>query len=248
MPSMLITGASAGIGAEIAIYAARAGYDIGVGFRSDDDGAEATAEQIRKAGQRAELLRGDCAIAADVAGIFAAHISAFGLPDVVVNNAGIVPPRGRSLVDATVEEIDRVLAVNTNGAVYVAREAARHMSTSRGGKGGVIVNISSAAARLGSAGEYVDYAASKAAVDTLTIGLGHELATEGVRVVGVRPGIIETGIHAKGGRPDRIEAIAPRVPLRRAGTTSEIAATVLFLASEAGSYITATSIDVSGGR
>jgi len=184
----------------------------------------------------------------DVDRIFAEHIAAFGPPTAVINNAGVVPPRGRPLADATPQEIAQVISVNVTGAIYVARQAVRTMSQQRGGHGGVLVNISSVAARTGSAGEYVDYAASKAAIDTLTTGLALEHARDGVRVVGIRPGLIETGIHAKGGAPDRAARIAPAIPMGRVGQPDEIADAVMFLISDAASYITGTSIDISGGR
>ncbi|MGB0498372.1 MAG: SDR family oxidoreductase, partial [Rubricella sp.] len=223
-------------------------YDVGIAYRSDHAGAEAVADAVRSHGGGAALIAVDVSDPGAVADMFDAHAAAFGTPHAVVSNAGIVPPRGRSLIDATVEEIDRVIAVNTLGALYVAREAGRRMARSRGGDGGVILTISSIAARLGSAGEYVDYAASKAAVDTMTLGLGHELARDGVRVVSLRPGTIETGIHAKGGQPDRTARVGPLVPMGRVGTVEEIAETALFLISDAASYITATAVDVSGGR
>lgn len=248
MTSILITGASAGIGAEIARRAAADGHDIGLNYRSDTAGAQSVADEIRALGRRVVLLRGDISDAQQVAQVFADHIAALGVPDAVINNAGIVPPRGRPLADSTPDEIALVINVNVTGAFYVARQAVRTMSVARGGAGGVLVNISSVAARTGSAGEYVDYAASKAAIDTLTLGLAHEHARDGVRVVGIRPGLIETGIHAKGGEPGRPERIAPAIPMGRVGQVGEIADAALFLISDKASYITGTMLDISGGR
>ncbi|MEM8742803.1 MAG: SDR family oxidoreductase [Pseudomonadota bacterium] len=248
MPSVLITGASAGIGAAIARAAAAAGYDVGINYRSDRAGAEATAEAVRTAGRAASLLPGDVGVEADVLAMFAAHSAALGPPAAVVNNAGIVPPKGRPLADASAADMAEVIRINVMGALLVAREAVRAMSRARGGAGGVLVNISSVAARRGGPGEYVDYAASKGAVDTLTTGLAAEHAADGVRVVGIRPGLIETGIHAKGGAPDRLDRLAPSVPMGRAGTAEEIADVALFLISDSASYMTGCTIDVSGGR
>ena len=248
MSSILITGASDGIGAEIARRAARAGHDIGIGYRGNTDGARAVADAVAATGRRAVLLRGDVAEAQDVARIFVEHATAFGAPSAVVNNAGIVPPSGRPLADADPADMARVIAVNVMGALHVARQAVRAMSLARGGTGGVLLNISSVAARTGSAGEYVDYAASKAAVDTMTLGLAHEHARDGIRVLGIRPGVVDTAIHAKGGAPDRATRLAAAIPAGRAGTTAEIADVALFLLSDAASYVTGSILDVSGGR
>ncbi|MEM9048959.1 MAG: SDR family oxidoreductase [Pseudomonadota bacterium] len=248
MPSMLITGASAGIGAETARSAAAAGFDLALNYRSNRDAATSLAASARATGRQAVLVPGDVGVEADVQAMFAAHNAAFGPPDAVINNAGIVPPRGRALADATADEMAEVIRINVMGALLVAREAVRAMSRARGGQGGVLVNISSAAARRGGPGEYVDYAASKGAVDTLTTGLAAEHAGDGIRVVGIRPGLIETGIHAKGGDAGRLDRLAPSVPMGRAGTVREIADVVLFLVSDSASYMTGCTIDVSGGR
>ena len=248
MRSILITGASDGIGAQIARHAAAAGYEVGLGYRSNEPAAQAVAAEITAQGRNVVLLKGDVAEPDAVARIFASHRDAFGAPSVVVNNAGVVPPRGRALADADPAEIARVVGVNVTGALYVAREAARAMSIAKGGTGGVLLNISSVAARTGSAGEYVDYAATKAAIDTMTLGLAHEHARDGIRVVGIRPGVIDTAIHAKGGAPDRAARLAHAIPAGRAGTVAEIADVAMFLISDAASYVTGSIIDVSGGR
>ncbi|QPH54984.1 SDR family oxidoreductase [Pontivivens ytuae] len=240
--SVLITGASAGIGAAIARAAATAGYHVGINYRSDADGAATVRHAVEQAGQRAVLLPADVTDPDAVSKAFDTHEAAFGPPTAVINNAGIVPPRSRTLAQATPDEIARVIAVNTTGALLVAREAARRMTS------GTILNISSVAARGGSAGEYVDYAASKGAVDTMTIGLAKELAPRGIRVLGIRPGVIETEIHAKGGRPDRAAEMADTIPMGRPGLPDEIAAVAIFLISPGASYMTGTTIDVSGGR
>ncbi len=240
--SVLITGASAGIGAAIARAAAAAGYDVGINYRSDADGAANVRRAVEEAGQRAVLLAADVTDPAAVSTAFDTHEAAFGPPAAVINNAGIVPPRSRTLAEATPDEIARVIAVNITGALFVAQEAARRMT------GGAILNISSVAARGGSAGEYVDYAASKGAVDTMTVGLAKELAPRGIRVLGIRPGIIETEIHAKGGRPDRAAELADTIPMGRPGLPGEIAAVAIFMISPDASYMTGTIIDVSGGR
>ncbi len=245
--TLLVTGASAGIGAAAARMAAGRGYDLALAYRSDLAGAQAVQAAAEAAGARAVLLQADLSIPGEVDRMFAEFDAAFARLDGLVNNAGIVD------VKARVDQIDalrlrRMVDTNLIGPFLIAGQAVRRMSTLHGGAGGVIVNISSVAARLGSPDLFVDYAATKAAIDTLTVGLGLEVADEGIRVAGIRPGIIDTEIHAKGGQPGRAERAAPSLPMRRPGRADEIAEAILWLLSDAASYVTATSIDVSGGR
>lgn len=244
---LLVTGGSRGIGAAIARGAAARGYDVALTYAEDAAGAHTVAEAIRNGGRRAIVVRADVAEEADVLDAFRAVDDAFGTLDALAINAGIT---GRF---TRVDEIDaatlqRVLAVNVTGAFLCAREAVRRMSTERGGSGGAIVVVSSRAAGLGSPGEYVHYAASKAAVDTLTRGLAKEVAREGIRVNAVAPGLIDTEIHARGGHPERVERITPTIPLGRIGTADEVAESALWLLSPGASYITGAILDVSGGR
>ena len=245
--TVLITGASSGIGAATAIAAAEAGYDVAIGFLHDHEGAERTAEAVRALGRKAILVQGDISNPDDVERIFDLLDEEFGELGVLVNNAGIVDVAAR-VQDMTPERLNRMFSVNTVGTFLCSRQAAMRMSWTNGGSGGVIVNVSSIAARLGSGGQYVDYAASKGAVDVLTKGLGDEMAADHVRVVGVRPGIIDTTIHAKGGQPNRVSEMSNALPMKRAGTPREVADTILYLMSDRASYITSTSVDVSGAR
>ncbi|MET0661809.1 MAG: SDR family oxidoreductase [Ilumatobacteraceae bacterium] len=244
---MLITGASRGIGAATARFAAAAGYDVVVNFVRDEAAATDVVSECRAVGARAIAHRADVADETQVVGLFERTVEEFGRLDVLVNNAGILHQQMR-FEAMTVQRWRELLDVNVVGAFLCAREAVRRMSNRHGGAGGVIVNVSSRAAALGGPDEYVDYAASKGAIDTLTIGLGKEVAADGVRVAGVRPGAIRTAIHARGGEPDRVDRVATSVPMRRGGEPEEVAATILWLASDAASYITATSVDCSGGR
>lgn len=243
----LVTGASDGIGQEVARELGEAGWDVAVHYNRNREGAEATARAVAQAGGRAVILQADLSDPAAAMRLAADYDAAFPRMDALVNNAGIVDRAAR--VEAmTAERLTRMFAVNLTAPFLLAGHAARRMSTRHGGTGGVIVNVSSVAARLGSAGEYVDYAASKAGLDALTKGLADEMAAEGVRVVSVRPGIIDTGIHGKGGQPDRLARLAHRIPMGRPGTVREIARTILWLLSEDASYVTGTTIDVTGGR
>ncbi|MEF2280160.1 SDR family oxidoreductase [Deinococcus sp. YIM 134068] len=244
---VLITGGSRGIGAATARLAAERGYRVGVDYHRDADAAEAVVRDIEKVGGRALAVQADVGREEDVERLFDEVQSALGPVTALVNNAGILERQAR------VDEIDagrlgRVLSTNVVGAFLCAGAAVRRMSTRYGGVGGVIVNVSSRAAVLGSPGEYVDYAASKAAVDTLTVGLAREVAAEGIRVCGVRPGLIETEIHALGGEPGRVARLAPGVPLGRGGSAEEVAHAILWLLSDEASYVTGTLLDVSGGR
>jgi len=243
---MIVTGGGRGIGRATSLGAARAGYDVVVNWARDREAAESTAAACLDLGVRALAVRADVSDEAAVAAMFdrAAEI---GTPSVLVNNAGILHQQMR-FDEMTVDRWREVFEVNVIGAFLCAREAARRMSTLHGGLGGSIVNVSSAAAYLGSPGEYVDYAATKAAIDTLTIGLGRELADEGVRVNAVRPGVITTEIHASGGEPGRAARVAASVPMKRPGDADEVAAAILWLASREASYVTATTLDCSGGR
>ncbi len=244
---MLITGASRGIGAATARLAAADGYDLVVNFARDEAAATRVADECRAVGVRAVTHRADVADEAQVVGMFERTVEELGRIDVLVNNAGILHQQMR-FDEMTVERWHELLEVNVVGAFLCAREAVRRMSTRHGGAGGVIVNVSSMAAALGSPGEYIDYAASKGAIDSLTVGLGKEVAAEGVRVVGVRPGAIRTDIHASGGEPGRVDRVARSVPMLRGGEPEEVAAAIIWLASDAAAYVTATSIDCSGGR
>ncbi len=245
--AVLITGGSRGIGRATALLAARRGWSVGVNYREDADAAEAVVTRIAKHGGRAVALKGDVANEADVAAMFEQATNALGLLTGVVANAGIVAPAAR-LADMSAERMRRVFEVNVLGAYLTAREAARRMSESAGGAGGSIVLMSSAAARLGSPNLYVDYAGSKGAIDTLTLGLSKELGPEGVRVNAIRPGLIETEIHGSGGEPDRARALGRSSPLGRPGTAEEIAEAAVWLLSDAASYVTGAILDVAGGR
>lgn len=243
MRSLFITGGSAGIGAACARRGAAEGRDVILTYRTDRAGAEEVAAAVEAAGRRARILQCDVADPDQVADAFAALDPA--TPIDLVNNAGIVGQKA-ALADLDPARVARIMAVNVCGAIDVARHAVAHMRAAP--ETGHIVNISSAAARLGSPHEYMDYAASKGAIDTFTIGLADELAPEGIRVNAVRPGLIETGIHARGGQPDRAARLADRIPMRRPGTAEEVADSVLWLLSDAASYTTRALIDVSGGR
>lgn len=241
-PVMLITGASRGIGAATALLAAEAGYDVLLNYARDREAAHELTERIKALGGKAVAVQANVALEADVMKMYAVLDQSFGRLDVLVNNAGIVG-RKSALKDMSVERWQNMFGINVIGSLLCAREAIKRM-----GKGACIVNVSSAAARLGSPNEYVDYAASKGAIDTLTLGLSKELAEQGIRVNAVRPGLIDTGIHASGGQPDRIEQFRRSIPLQRGGSAEEVAHTIVWLASDQASYVTGALLDVSGGR
>jgi NAD(P)-dependent dehydrogenase (short-subunit alcohol dehydrogenase family) len=244
---ILVTGASRGIGAATAALLAARGHVVGVNFTRDEAAATAVCDRITAAGGRALALRGDVASEDDVLAMFAA-VDGHGVPLTgLVNNAGVVGAIG-PFTGYTAARLTHTFNVNVLGAFLCAREAVKRMATDRGGRGGAIVNVSSAAARLGSPGEFVDYAASKGAIDTMTLGLARECATVGVRVNAVRPGLIETGIHAAAGAPDRVTRLAPLIPMRRAGDVDEVARAIVWLLSDEASYITGSLLDVAGGR
>lgn len=244
---MLVTGGSRGIGAATALAAARAGYAVGVNYLRNRGRAEEVVDAIRVAGGKAVAIGGDVAREDDVVRMFGELDEALGRIGALVNNAGMLELQQR-VDEMDAARLNRILATNVTGAFICAREAIRRMSRKYGGDGGGIVNVSSAAARLGSPGEYVDYAASKGAIDTFTLGLAREVASEGIRVNAVRPGIIYTEIHASGGVPDRVERLKDIVPMRRGGHAEEVAAAILWLLSEQASYVTGAVIDVTGGR
>jgi NAD(P)-dependent dehydrogenase (short-subunit alcohol dehydrogenase family) len=245
--TILISGASRGIGRAAALMAGARGWSVGVNYRADRASAEAVVAAIEGSGGAAVALPGDVANEDDVIAMFEGATKALGPLDGVVVNAGIVAPSAR-LVDMSAERMRRVFDVNVLGAYLCAREAARRLSTSLGGRGGSIVLISSAAARLGSPGLYVDYAGSKGAIDTLTLGLSKELGPEGVRVNAIRPGLIDTDIHASGGEPDRARTLGATAPMGRPGTAEEIAEAIIWLLSDSSSYASGAIIDVAGGR
>ncbi len=244
---VLITGASRGIGAATARLAAARGYDVVVNYQQQREAAEAVANSVREQGRRALSVCADISDERQIVNMFQNIDSQLGPLNALVNNAGILLPQSR-LEDMTAERLQRLFAVNITGTLLCAREAIARMSVRKGGQGGAIVNLSSMAARLGSPDEYVDYAASKGAVDSLTIGLAKELAADEIRVNAVRPGIIDTDIHASGGEPDRLSRVAPSVPMQRGGRASEVAEAICWLLSDQASYCTGTFIDVSGGR
>jgi NAD(P)-dependent dehydrogenase (short-subunit alcohol dehydrogenase family) len=244
---LLVTGGGRGIGAATARLAAARGYDVCVNYRANRAAADAVVADIQGQGRRAIAVQGDVAVEADVVRLFAAVDQQLGPLGALVNNAGILERQGRvDSVDAA--RLSRIFATNVTGAFICAREAVKRMSTKYGGAGGAIVNVSSRAAVLGASGEYVDYAASKGALDTLTVGLAKEVAGEGIRVNGVRAGIIYTDIHASGGEPGRVDRLGPTLPMGRGGGADEVARAILWLVSDEASYTTGSFIDVSGGR
>jgi len=247
LQTLLITGGSRGIGAATARLAAAQGWDVAVNYTRDAVAAESVAADVRALGRRALVLQADVADHAQVLAMFATIDRAWGRLTGLVNNAGVVdvPARVDEMAPA---RLQRMFAVNVMGSIWCAQEAVRRMSTRHGGVGGVIVNLSSAAARLGSPGQYVDYAAAKGAIDTFTLGLAREVAAEGVRVNAVRPGIIATDIHASGGQPDRAAQLAPQVPMKRAGSADEVAQAIVWLLGPGASYTTGAVVDVTGGR
>jgi NAD(P)-dependent dehydrogenase (short-subunit alcohol dehydrogenase family) len=243
----LITGAGRGIGAATALLLAEQGYDLALNYAKDEASATRLAEQVRRMGRRAVTIQADVAQEADVLRMFEAVDREPGALTALVNNAGIVAPVAR-VDQLTVERIKRMFDVNVLGSFLCAREAVLRMSTRHGGKGGVIVNVSSRAAELGSPGIFVDYAASKGAIDSFTVGLAREVAGEGIRVNAVRPGLIETEIHASSGMADRLVTGVSSVPMQRIGTAQEVAQAIVWLLSDASSYTTGSLLDVGGGR
>jgi NAD(P)-dependent dehydrogenase (short-subunit alcohol dehydrogenase family) len=245
---VLITGGSRGIGAATALLlATREGYTVAVNYTANSLAADEVVRQIRVGGGQAMAVQADVAKEAEVLAMFEKIDAKFGRLTALVNNAGIVDQTSR--VDGmSLARLQRMFEVNVFGSFMCAREAVKRMSTRYGGEGGAIVNVSSAAARLGSPGQYVDYAAAKGAIDTFTTGLAKEVVSEGIRVNGVRPGIIDTDIHASGGLPDRVRTVAPQVPMQRAGTAAEVAEAIVWLLSERASYTTGSVLDVTGGR
>jgi glucose 1-dehydrogenase len=242
---MLITGASAGIGAATARIAAGRGYDLALNYRSDDTGAEAVAAACRETGAKVLLCKGDVSDPAAIEAVYAAVDKTFGRLDALVNNAGVVDQTAK-VTDLTHARLKRMFDINVIGAILVAKEAVLRMQAA--GNGGAIVNISSAAARLGSGNQYADYAASKAAIDTFTKGLSDEVAADNIRVMAIRPGLIETELHAKGGEPGRADKLAHMVPMKRKGSAEEVAQAILWLCSDEASYVTGSTLDVTGGR
>ncbi len=244
---VLVTGGSRGIGAATALRAAARGYAVGVNYRRDEDAANAIVRRIVATGGRAVALPADVSSEADVVAMFGRLDETLGPVTALVHNAGILETQMR--VDAMdAARIGRILATNVTGTLLCCREAVLRMSTRHGGHGGAIVNVSSVAAKTGSPGEYVDYAASKGAMDSLTVGLAQEVAQEGIRVNAVRPGFIYTGMHADGGEPGRVDRIKAFVPMRRGGQPEEVAEAILWLLSPQAAYSTGTFIDVAGGR
>jgi NAD(P)-dependent dehydrogenase (short-subunit alcohol dehydrogenase family) len=244
---LLVTGASRGIGAAVARQAAREGYRVAINYVSDAAAAEKAVAAVEKAGSKALAVKADVSRADEVKRLFEEIDKKLGRLTHLVNNAGIVG-RSSRLDAADPAMIRQVIDLNVTGAILVAREAVRRMSTMHGGEGGAIVNLSSAAATLGSPGEFTWYAASKGAIDSFTLGLARELAKEGVRVNAVSPGLIETDIHASGGEPNRVARMGPLIPMSRAGSADEVAEAILWLLSDKASYVTGANIRVAGGR
>ena len=246
-PVMLITGGSRGIGAATALSAAQAGYAVAVNYQSNSLAADEVVRSIRDSGGQAIALQADVSREDEVMAMFGRIDAKWGPLTALVNNAGVVDVSSR--VDGmSVARLSRMLNTHVLGSFVCAREAVLRMSTRHGGSGGGIVNLSSAASKLGSPGQYVDYAACKGAIDTFTIGLAKEVAAEGIRVNAVRPGIIETDIHASGGEPDRAQRLAPQVPMQRPGSAQEVANAILWLLSPQASYCTGALLDIGGGR
>ncbi|MCP1199193.1 SDR family oxidoreductase [Notoacmeibacter sp. MSK16QG-6] len=244
---LLVTGGSRGIGAAVCRLASRDGWAVALTYRSAKGEAEAVAADIRRGGGTVSIHQCDTADRSSIAGLFG-EIDALGIPlKGLANNAGIINPF-TAFIDADPDRMERLYAVNLTGATIVLQEAAKRMAKSRGGQGGAIINTSSIASRLGGAGACVDYSASKAALDVLTFGLGRELASEGIRVNAVRPGIIETDIHSDTGNPNRVADLTDELPMKRAGSAEEVAETILFLLSERASYVSNALVDIGGGR
>jgi len=245
--TLLITGASRGIGAATALLAAQRGYAVAVNYTANSLAADEVVRQIRQGGGQAMAVRADVAVEAEVLEMFARVDAKFGPLGALVNNAGVVD-RTTRVEDLGLARLRRMFEVNVFGSILCAREAVKRMSTRRGGAGGAIVNLSSVAARLGAPGQYVDYAAAKGAIDAFTVGLAKEVAGEGIRVNAVRPGIIDTDIHASGGLPDRARDLAPQVPMQRPGSAAEVAEAIVWLLGAGASYTTGAVLDVTGGR
>ena len=247
MSVCLVSGASRGIGRACALLAAERGFDVAVNYHRDAAAAAEVVAAVQALGRRAIAVQADVSNEEQVLAMFGRIDAELGRLTALINNAGMVAPKAR-LVEMSMARWRSMFDVNVIGTLLCAREAAKRMSLNHGGRGGVIVNLGSVASRIGSPGQYTDYAASKGAVDTLTLGLSKELAADGIRVNCVRPGIIDTDIHASGGEPDRAQASAPLIPLQRPGTAREIAAAVLWLLSDEASYTTGAIVDVAGGR
>jgi len=243
----IITGGSRGIGRAAALAVAARGHKVVVGYASNKAAADDVVAAIEAKNGKAIAVKCDVAEESDVLKLFEAAYK-FGTLCALVNNGGIVGKSGVRVDEMSAERIQRVMAVNVTGSILCAREAVKRMSTKHGGKGGVIINLSSAAAKLGGANTYVDYAASKGAIDSFTIGIAQEVAGEGIRVAGIRPGLIDTEIHASGGDPERAHRLAHLVPMKRVGSAEEVANAIVWLMSEDASYVTGTTLDVSGGR
>ena len=244
---LIVTGGGRGIGAATCRLAAARGYDVCVNYLSNREAAERVAVECRGSGSKAIAVQADVALEVDVVRLFGSVDKELGVVSALVNNAGILEKQMR-VEDMDAGRIARVFAANVTGSFLCCREGVRRMSTKRGGAGGSIVNVSSAAARIGSPGEYVDYAAAKGAIDSLTLGLSKEVAEEGIRVNAVRPGFIYTDIHASGGEPGRVDRVKAFVPMKRGGLPEEVAAAILWLLSDEASYATGTFIDLAGGR
>jgi NAD(P)-dependent dehydrogenase (short-subunit alcohol dehydrogenase family) len=247
MPVVMITGGSRGIGAAAARHFARAGWDVGVTYRAEEAAANSLVGELRSVGVQAVAVRCDVAHEKSIVHAFERVTADLGALNAFVNNAGVVDYTAR-LDEMSVERLERMFRINAIGAFVAAREAVKRLSTKHGGPGGSIVNVGSAASRLGSPAQYVDYASSKAAVDTMTIGLAKEVALEGVRVNCVRPGITRTDIHASGGLPNRADDMASQIPMGRAAEAEEVAGAIVWLCSPEASYITGALLDISGGR
>jgi NAD(P)-dependent dehydrogenase (short-subunit alcohol dehydrogenase family) len=242
----VITGGSRGIGRAAALAAAKRGYKVVVGYASNKAAADEVVAAIAAGNGKAVAVKCDVGVEADILDLFR-QADGFGRVAALVNNAGVVDVTAR-VDEMSAARVTRMMTVNVVGSILCAREAVKRMSTKHGGAGGVIVNLSSVAATLGSPGLYVDYAASKGAIDTLTVGLAREVASEGIRVNAVRPGLIDTDIHGSGGEPDRAHRLAPTVPMKRVGTAEEVANAIVWLMSDEASYVTGAIFDVSGGR
>ncbi|WP_186028962.1 SDR family oxidoreductase [Burkholderia gladioli] len=247
IPLILITGGGRGVGAATARLAAAQGYDVAISFVSDEAAARAVAADVEAAGRRALAIRADSADPGQVAGLFETIDQEFGRLDVLVNNAAIIARQSR-LEDLGFERMQRIFAVNAIGPMLCAQQAVKRMSTRHGGRGGAVVNVSSASARLGSPNEYVDYAASKGALETFTTGLAKEVAREGIRVNCVRPGHIYTEMHASGGEPGRVDRVKDSIPMGRGGQPEEVARAILWLAGAEASFVTGTFLDATGGK